>query len=138
MADQPITKKNRLPALFESLFPEEFFPGFSFTEQTGLSVSEDEKNIFVEAALPGLTADDIHLHVEKGTLWVKGEKQEEEKDKKRKYYRKARNTFSYCLTLPESVDPNAEPDATFKNGVMKVVFPKKESTEPRRIPVREE
>jgi len=54
---------------------------------TGLSISEDEKNVYVSAALPGVDPKDVEVTFDKGFVWVKGEGKEEEKGKK--YYRKA-------------------------------------------------
>ncbi len=133
-----IVKRRRYPSFLEAFFgPEEFFPEVPFSEESGLSLSEDDKNFFVEASLPGLSSKDIQVHVEKGTLWIKGENTQIERNKERKFYKKARNTFSYYLTLPENVDLNQEPQATTKNGVMTITFNKKESSEPRRIQVKE-
>src|SRR5262245_14648653 len=68
----------------------------------GLSVSSDDRAIYIEAAVPGLTAKDIEVSVDNNSvLWVKGEKKEEEKDKKKKYYRRSQTSFSYCIPLWE-------------------------------------
>ena len=48
-------------------------------ESTGLTVSEDKKSFYVEASMPGLNPENIEVTLEKGILWVRGEKQEEEK-----------------------------------------------------------
>src|SRR5258706_8328701 len=62
--------------------------------QTGLSISEDDKNIYVEAAVPGLDPKDIEVTYDRGVLWIKGEVKEEEK-KGRKIYRQAETMVSY-------------------------------------------
>jgi len=103
---------------------------------SGLSVSEDEKNVYVEAAVPGIDPDDVDITFDKGTLWIKGEAKEEEKDKKRKFYRKASRSFSYRVSVPSEVDPNAEPEASYKNGVMTVTFAKSPSSQPKKIKVK--
>lgn len=101
---------------------------------SGLSVSEDEKNVYVEASMPGLDAKDIEVTFDKGVVWVKGEAKEEEKNKK--YYRRASRSFSYRVAVPGEVNPDAEPEATYKNGVMTVTFAKSPKKQPKKIAVK--
>lgn len=109
-----------------------------FSDPSGLSVYEDEKNVIVEAALPGLKTDDIEMTFDKGILWIKGEKKEEEKGKDKKYYRKALSTFSYRVAVPGEIDEQVEPEALFKDGMLKVIFPKSSKREPKRIGIKKE
>jgi HSP20 family protein len=103
---------------------------------SGISISEDEKNVYIEAALPGVDSKNIEITFDKGVVWIKGEAKQEEQNKK--YYRKAASSFSYRIAVPGEVDPNAEPQAAVKNGVMKVTFAKSPATQPKKISVREE
>lgn len=104
--------------------------------QSGLSVSEDEKNIYVEAAVPGIKPEDVEITYQDGYVWIRGETREEEKDKKRKYYRQASQSFSYRVAVPREVDQNVEPEATCKNGMMVVTFAKSPASQPRKIKVK--
>jgi len=100
----------------------------------GLSISEDEKYIYVEAAVPGIDPKDVEITFDKGALWIKGEAKEEKKDKK--YYRKATRSFSYRIMVPGDLDPNQEPEASCKNGVMTVKFAKSPKSQPKKITVK--
>lgn len=100
----------------------------------GLSISEDEKNVYVEAAVPGIEPDDVEITYDKGMLWIKGESKKEEERKK--YYRRATNSFSYRVAVPGDIDQNVEPEAEYKNGIMTVAFAKSPKTEPKRIAVK--
>ncbi|NMB57386.1 Hsp20/alpha crystallin family protein [Candidatus Beckwithbacteria bacterium] len=106
------------------------------TMPSGLSISEDEKNVYVEAAVPGINPEDVEITFDKGMLWIKGEKKETEEDKKKKYYRSATTTFQYKTMLPIEVDPTKEPEATSKNGIMKITFAKHPQTQPKKIKVK--
>ncbi len=117
---------------FPSFFEEE--PLAAFNERSGLSISEDGKNIYVEAALPGLSADDIEVTYDKGVLWIKGEKKEEEKEKK--YYQKASSCFSYHINVPGDIDEEKEAQAEYKDGIMKIIFAKKKSSIPKKINIK--
>lgn len=103
---------------------------------SGLSVSEDEKKIYVEAALPGIDPKNIEVTFQDGYLWVKGETKEEEKDKSKKYYREATKSFSYRVAVPGDIDNNIDPIANYKHGVMTVAFMKYPKTQPKKIQVK--
>jgi HSP20 family protein len=107
---------------------------------SGLSVSSDEKNIYIEADLPGLTAKDIDVSFDSnGVLWIKGQRKEEEREDK-KYYRHSQQVFSYCIPLGDEVDTTVEPNAICKHGVMRITFPKRKEkqTEAKKIRVTEQ
>lgn len=106
----------------------------------GLSISSDDKNIFVEAAVPGLTAQDVEVSVDNNnTLWIKGEKKEEARDKAKKFYHRSQTSFSYCIPLWEEIDMAVEPKAVCKDGIMKIVFAKKKEkqAEAKKIQVKD-
>lgn len=111
-----------------------------FEQNPGLSVSSDEKAVYIEADVPGLTSKDVDVSLDNNNvLWVKGEKKLEEKDKKRKFYRQSQTTFSYCIPLGEEIDASIEPEAVCKDGVMKITFTKKKEKqiEAKKIKVKE-
>jgi len=117
-----------------SLLNDEDFLSPSFAG-SDLSVSEDETKVYIEANMPGLEADDIEVTYHKGQLWLRGSKKEEE-DKKKKYYRYASSSFNYRLAVPGNIDEKVEPDAEYKNGVMKVTFKKMSEAQPKKIAVK--
>ena len=121
-----------------SLFEENEEEGWlqDFSDPSGLSVYEDENNVFVEASLPGLKAEEIEMTFEKGILWVKAEKKEEVEDKTKKYYRKATSAFSYRVSVPGDIDENREPEALFIDGMLKVIFSKSKKHEPKKIRIK--
>ena len=132
-----------IPSSFWS-FPAFRFPSLWEDEERGLitgisnnlSVSEDEKNVYVEAALPGIDPKDIEVTFDKGILWIKGEAKEEEK--KKKYYQKASRSFSYRVAIPGEINESIEPEAKCKNGVMMITFAKSPKTQPKKITVKTE
>lgn len=103
---------------------------------SGLSVSEDDKNIYIEASVPGIDPKNIDITFHDGNLWVKGETKEEERDKTRKYYREATRSFSYRVAVPGEIDPSQEPQATYKHGVMKIAFAKSPKSQPKKIQIK--
>ncbi len=100
---------------------------------SGLSVSEDDKHVFVEASVPGVDPDKIEVSYDKGVLWIRGQ---QEQEGGRKYYRKASTSFSYRMAIPGNVDVDKDPEATYKNGIMKVTFNKVPEPQPKKIAVK--
>lgn len=121
---------------FPSLWDEEEDFWSLASQPSGLSVSEDESHVYVEAQVPGVDAEHIDVTYDKGILWIKGSQEQEDKEKK--YYRKAASSFSYRLSVPAEVDSKKDPVATYKNGVMKLVFDKVPEAQPKKIEVKKE
>ncbi len=125
-------------------FPSFKFPSFWDDEelsltpsnQGGLSIYEDKDFVYVEAAVPGINPNDVEVTVENDYLWVRGSTKEEEKDKEKKYYRKASKSFSYRVAVPGNVDTDNEPEASYKHGVMVVKFKKASKSLPKKIQVK--
>lgn len=92
-----------------------------------VDISENDEQITVKAELPGLEANDVEVSVADDRLTIEGEKKFEKKSEKEDVHlmESAYGTFKRVIALPESVD-FAKVEATFKNGVLTVVLPKKQ------------
>lgn len=90
-----------------------------------VDVSETDKAYEVTAELPGMDEKNIEVNVAHGGLTIKGEKKEEKEEKKKDYYVSERHygSFERYFSLPDGVDAD-KIEATFKNGVLKVMLPK--------------
>lgn len=110
----------------------------TFLPSSGLSVSEDEQHVYIEAAVPGMEPDQVEVTYDKGVLWIKANQEQTEEDKKKKFYRKASSSFSYRVAVPGNIDDSQEPAAVCKNGTMKVTFQKLPETQPKKITVKKE
>lgn len=77
-----------------------------------------------------MTADDIQLDFQNGSLLLRGEKKQSNESKEEGYYRTERSYgfFQRSVPLPAEVDVD-KAEATFKNGVLDVRLPK---TEPKQ------
>lgn len=124
----------RLPQLVDD--DAEDWLGAMHTNSGGLSVSEDDKHVYITAALPGVDEADIDVTFDKGVVWIKGESKVSESDAKRKYYRKASSSYAYSVTVPGDIDTSLDPEATYKNGVMTVTFVKSPTSQPKKITIK--
>jgi len=97
---------------------------------------EDGSNLVAEMNLPGLDGDNIDVEVEDNHLRISGRREEVAEKKEKSHYSKEikRGSFERVVTLPNIVD-QGKVEAEYKNGVLKVVMPKKEDGEEKRIKV---
>jgi HSP20 family protein len=102
-----------------------------------VDVYEDQNGIVLEADLPGLKPGEFELAIENNVLTLKGERKFEKKTEEGNYHRVERSygSFTRTFTLPSTVDVN-NVAADFKDGVLKVMLPRKEETKPRQIQVQ--
>ena len=101
------------------------------------NVWEDADHFYLEAALPGWQAKNVDLKVEDGVLTMRGEYSEPDSEAGRAYLMRelARRTFTRSFGLPTNVDW-AKASASFKDGILRVVFPKREEAKPRQITIQ--
>jgi len=100
-----------------------------------VEVTDTVKEIRVIAELPGLDEKDLEVSLLDGSLWIKGEKREEQEEERGDIYSSERcyGSFERVIALPAEVDP-AKIQASFKKGVLKVTLPKtKEAQSSRRL-----
>lgn len=125
---------------------EDFFKGFfvrPFTLPTEASidikidVKEGEKEFMVEAEIPGVKKEDIFIDVDGDTVSLRAEMKSEKEEKKGEkivYSERSYGMVSRSFTLPMDVDDKAV-KAEYRDGVLKLVLPKKSNGVGRRITV---
>ena len=123
---------------------DEFDKGFS-VQFSGFAprvdISEDDKNLFIHAELPGMLNDDVKVTInEDNLLTIKVTKQRQDKteDKSgdKSFIRMERSfgEFTRSFVLSENVDGNSI-KAKFENGVLNLTLDKKEPVKPKEIEV---
>ncbi|MFN7947626.1 MAG: Hsp20/alpha crystallin family protein [Blastocatellia bacterium] len=102
-----------------------------------VDIREGENEIVLEADLPGLKPGDFELSVENRVLALKGERKFEKQSDTDNYHRVERSygSFTRTFTLPSTVNVDAV-SADFRDGVLRVVLPKKEEVKARQIQVK--
>lgn len=98
------------------------------------NISENEGEFEITAELPGLDKGDLEITISDGTLEIKGEVEEEEKEEKEgELVRREYHSSSYyrAFTLPEHIDED-KIDAKLDKGVLRVSIPKVEPPEPEK------
>ena len=124
-----------LPTFWEDL-EDQLKEGFSQKAQSGLTISEDKDTVHVEADMPGMKLEHINISIHKGVLSISSEQEEEKESPDRKFYVKAQRSYSYRITVPGEIDDHAEPQAEYKDGVLKVTFKKAKQDSYKKITVK--
>ncbi len=91
-----------------------------------VDVVDEGDKIRVVAEIPGVDKDDLDVRVFEDSVVIRAERKNEKERKDKGYYLKERSYSSYYRTiaLPAPVIPE-EAEATYRNGVLELVLPKK-------------
>lgn len=124
----------------EKFFSEEdlvpFLPTLRISE-IAADVWEDEKNVYVDLALPGIDPEKVDIVVEDNFLKVSGTIEEKKEEKKETYYRKEirRGAFKKIVPLPTKVTDSGA-SASYKDGILHVVLPKVKEEKVKKIKIQ--
>ena len=101
-----------------------------------VEVRETEKEIYIDAELPGIDKKDVKVEVRDNTLTISGERTNERQVEDGNYYRSERHYGSFARTfnLGDQVD-TAKIEAAYSNGVLTLTLPKTEKALPKEIAV---
>lgn len=101
-----------------------------------IDMLDRENEIVVRAELPGVNKEDLDISLTKEALVLKGEVKREEETKEANYYLSERSYGSFSRTIPLPVEVDTERvKASFKNGILELVIPKKEESKPKEIKI---
>jgi HSP20 family protein len=131
--------QERMNKLFEDVMrsPNRSDEGFAVAAWApAVDIYETDKEIVMKAELPEMQEKDIEIKVEDTILIVAGERKMEKEVKEENYHRIERSygSFHRSFTLPHSVD-RENIKASYKDGVLKVVLPKREEVKPKQIKI---
>lgn len=113
-------------------------PSATTSWSPAVDIFETEGEIVVKAELPGMERKDIALNLENNVLTLKGERRFEKETKEENYHRieRAYGGFSRAFSIPATVDEE-KIRADYKDGVLKILLPKKEQAKPKQIRIGE-
>jgi len=104
-----------------------------------IDVYETEKELVIEAEIPGMDRKDITVKVEDNVLKISGEKklEREHKDRNYRFFERSYGKFERCMVLPEYVD-SEKIKAKYENGVLTITIPKHEEVKAKVVDVKVE
>ena len=107
------------------------------TSQIRIDVKETDKDFTVQADMPGVSKEDIHVSVEGSIVTLRAEiRQQDRQTEGEKVLRTERyyGEVSRSFQLPSDID-EANAKARYDNGVLCLTLPKKISSAPQRLTV---
>jgi HSP20 family protein len=133
----PFREFNTLPVRLGGLFGKDWeTPMSTTTWNPSVDIFENDNDVIIKAELPGMNAKDIDVRLESNVLTLKGERHFERETKEENYHRVEREFGTFCrsFALPTAVN-GEKVTAEYKDGVLKIVLPKKEETKPKPIKI---
>ena len=93
-----------------------------------VNIKENDKEVIIDVAAPGLSKKDFEISVENNTLTISAHKEIEKVEEGTNIVKKefGYENFQRSFTLPEEIFDVENIKATYKNGVLEIVIPKKE------------
>ncbi len=101
-----------------------------------VDIKEDENQYTILADIPGVDPKDIDVTMEDGVLSIKGVRDDEQVEDSKGFRRVERSSGSFYrrFSLPDTADAN-KIEAISKNGVLKLILPKHEKVQAKKITV---
>jgi HSP20 family protein len=102
-----------------------------------VGIRETEKELVIEADIPGVKEEDIDVEVEDDKVIIRGERKHKEETKREDYYHleSSYGAFSRVIGLPSYVDAD-KAQAEVKDGMLEIVIPKVEKRKAKKLAVK--
>ncbi|MEL7658163.1 MAG: Hsp20/alpha crystallin family protein, partial [Bacillota bacterium] len=108
-----------IDSIFENFFNDTLFPAFyNQSGQMRVDIRENEKEFIVEAELPGVNKEDIHIDCTEDRLTITVQKTESTEEQKDNYIRKERKASSMARSFAIANIRHEEIAAKYENGLL--------------------
>ena len=128
---------NKLPSIFDDDWFVNFPDDYTKALNGRCDFEEDNEKYTVELEVPGVKKEEINVSLKNDNLtisWNRVRENKEEDSKKRKIYERSEGSFKRNFFV-ENIDVE-KVNAELKDGVLKLVLPKKESAKPKEIEIK--
>ncbi|HWV88234.1 MAG TPA: Hsp20/alpha crystallin family protein [Capillimicrobium sp.] len=132
---RPFAELEDMRRRMERMF-EEIGDGKGRSWTLAIDLVERDDRYVLRADVPGIKPEDVKIEVDDDVLTVSAEHEESEEEKQDSYVRRERRygSFSRSITLPKGVGAD-DIEATCKDGVLEVSFPKPKEEERKPITI---
>jgi len=122
-----ISRKSFRPFYMSNLFDDDFFPVLTnrSSSMPAVNIREDEKNYFLDLAIPGMDKKDLKIDINEDVLTISSETKNESEENRDGYKRKEFSYSTFCRSfyIPENVETE-NIEANYKDGILSVALPK--------------
>lgn len=107
--------------------------------QLAVDVYQTKDKIIVKSTIAGIKPEDLEIYIHNDLLTIRGKREGEKEEKDTDYFYKECywGGFSRSIILPVEVQAD-KIEATFKNGILKVVLPKAQKSKLINVKVKED
>lgn len=104
-----------------------------------VDILERENELLIKIDLPEVIQSDIDIKVEDNVLTIQGERRfiKESADDRYLQIERPYGTFQRTFTLPRTIDQE-KIKASYKDGVLRILLPKRSAPQPKQITIIEE
>jgi HSP20 family protein len=102
-----------------------------------VDILERRNEVVLKVDLPGMSQDEVDIRVEESTLIIQGERKfiKEAPDENYIQIERPYGTFRRTFNIPRTIDQEGI-KASYKDGVLRVVLPRKQEIQPKQIVVQ--
>lgn len=95
-----------------------------------MNIKEGKNDFIIELSAPGFDKDDFKITLDHDQLHISARKRKEEIEKEEDFTRREfnYNAFKRSLQIPATLEIDKMVKATYKNGILKLMFPKNETS----------
>lgn len=139
---EPFREMRRLQNLFDRMANDHVLSRASADDvcecHAPVDVYETDSEILIEAVMPGVKSDDVHISVTGDILRIRGEMSAPSTEVEGAKYllrERAYGSYSRSLRLPFEVD-SKKASAEMETGILKLTLPKAEEVKPKTISIK--
>jgi len=132
----PTIRKTMIDKWFDDIFDRDIMEFSSFEQYPKIDMKETDKEIIINAEIPGVDKKDINVDLNQNLLTISFERKQEkdEKDEGWRIVERSYGKFVRTIALPCDVYGD-KTKASYKDGVLKIILPKKEDSKSSRIKI---
>jgi HSP20 family protein len=101
-----------------------------------VDISESKDDFVIKAELPGMSKGDVKINIADDILTISGDKKADDKEEGHTFHRIERTygKFQRNFSLPAHIQSD-KIKASFKDGILTIMLPKKEEVKPKEISI---
>ena len=133
------TLRREVDRLFENFFDGGGRHFWGRGAEPAVEICDTKDAVVVKAQVPGVSKDQLQVHITEDTLTLQGEMKEEDKKADKNFYRREFHygAFTRTMALPTAVQAD-KATAQLKDGVLEITLPKSASAQAKvkQIPIQ--
>ncbi len=123
----PFRDADNIQREMSNFFENSPFGFFGKTTSPRIDVYQTEKDVVLNAEIPGVSKEDLNVYVDENSIRLSGQTKKDDDYKDDDVYRKERYYGSFSRTIPLPVEVKSQKaKAEYKNGILSIYVPKVE------------